>query len=108
VGMVVYLRFVVTGVIAIVLMLSPVGDTAPAAEPAAAPQVPALPATIPATWLTYHLAHRGPGCAFPGDPNPAYFYKGRTTSITYTTRPRALPTPTFRAPTWCTGNGIPP
>ncbi|MEI6258063.1 MAG: glycoside hydrolase family 32 protein [Planctomycetota bacterium] len=75
--MVVYLRFVVTGVIAIVLMLSPVGDTAPAAEPAAAPQVPALPATIPATWLTYHLAHPGPGCAFPGDPNPAYFYKGR-------------------------------
>ena len=53
------------------------GTPTPAEEPAASPQVPALPAAIPATWLTYHLAHPGPGGAMPGDPNPAYFYKGR-------------------------------
>jgi len=53
------------------------GTHTPAEEPAASPQVPSLPATIPATWLTYHLAHPGPGGAMPGDPNPAYFYKGR-------------------------------
>ena len=53
------------------------GPLAHAAEGTAAPQVPALPAEIPPTWLTYHLAHPGPGGAFPGDPNPAYFYKGR-------------------------------
>ena len=47
------------------------------AEPEAKPQVPALPAQTPATWLTYHLAHPGPGGAMPGDPNPAFFYKGR-------------------------------
>ena len=50
---------------------------AQAADPAATPPTPALPAKIPATWLTYHLAHPGPGLAFPGDPNPAYFYRGR-------------------------------
>jgi beta-fructofuranosidase len=70
-------RFVVTGVTVIVLMGSLISDATPAAEPAAPPQVPSLPAEIPATWLTYHLAHPGPGGAYPGDPNPAYFYKGR-------------------------------
>jgi len=38
---------------------------------------PAMPATPPATWLTYHLAHPGPGGAFPGDPNCAFYWKGR-------------------------------
>ena len=38
---------------------------------------PAMPENPPATWLTYHLAHPGPGNAFPGDPNPAFFWKGR-------------------------------
>ena len=28
-------------------------------------------------WLTYHLAHPGPGAAFPGDPNCAFYWKGR-------------------------------
>lgn len=36
-----------------------------------------VPANRPSTWLTYHLAHPGPRGAFPGDPNPAFFYKGR-------------------------------
>jgi beta-fructofuranosidase len=31
----------------------------------------------PADWLTYHLAHPGPTHGGPGDPNPAYYYKGR-------------------------------
>ena len=36
-----------------------------------------MPENPPKTWLTYHLAHPGPGNAFPGDPNPAFFWKGR-------------------------------
>tara|TARA_B100002019_G_scaffold286258_1_gene296462 strand:+ start:4221 stop:5714 length:1494 start_codon:yes stop_codon:yes gene_type:complete len=40
-------------------------------------ETPALPENPPKTWLTYHLAHPGPGNAWPGDPNPAFFWKGR-------------------------------
>lgn len=38
---------------------------------------PAWPSNPPPQWLTFHLAHPGPGGAFPGDPNPIFFYKGR-------------------------------
>ncbi|MFW6162864.1 MAG: LamG-like jellyroll fold domain-containing protein [Planctomycetota bacterium] len=41
------------------------------------PETPAWPKTPPAHWLTYHLAHPGPGTAHPGDPNCAFDYKGR-------------------------------
>ncbi|UCG48485.1 MAG: GH32 C-terminal domain-containing protein [Phycisphaerales bacterium] len=41
------------------------------------PETPAMPKDVPADWLTYHLAHPGPGVGMPGDPNPAYYYKGR-------------------------------
>jgi beta-fructofuranosidase len=37
-----------------------------------------MPAQLPSTWLTFHLAHPGPGKAFPGDPNCAFYWKGRT------------------------------
>ncbi len=40
-------------------------------------ETPALPSPFPATWLTYHLAHPGPGNAMPGDPNCAFYWKGR-------------------------------
>jgi len=40
-------------------------------------ETPAMPNDVPAHWLTYHLAHPGPGVGMPGDPNPAFFYKGR-------------------------------
>ena len=40
-------------------------------------ETPAMPKNPPKTWLTYHLAHPGPGIASPGDPNPAFFWKGR-------------------------------
>ena len=40
-------------------------------------ETPAMPANPPANWLTYHLAHPGPGGAFPGDPNCAFHWKGR-------------------------------
>ena len=43
----------------------------------AAIKAPAMPENPPETWLTYHLAHPGPGTATPGDPNPAFFWKGR-------------------------------
>ncbi len=43
----------------------------------AAVETPAMPANPPANWLTYHLAHPGPGSAFPGDPNCAFYWKGR-------------------------------
>jgi len=39
--------------------------------------VPAMPTNPPKTWLTYHLAHPGPGNAMPGDPNCAFYWKGR-------------------------------
>ena len=41
------------------------------------PETPAWPENPPQDWLTYHLAHPGPGNAMPGDPNPAFYYKGR-------------------------------
>jgi beta-fructofuranosidase len=40
-------------------------------------ETPAMPENPPKTWLTYHLAHPGPGTAVPGDPNPAFFWNGR-------------------------------
>ncbi len=40
-------------------------------------ETPAFPSNPPATWLTYHLAHPGPGGAMPGDPNCAIWWKGR-------------------------------
>lgn len=39
-------------------------------------ETPAMPKEIPENWLSYHLAHPGPGKAFPGDPNCAFYYKG--------------------------------
>ncbi len=39
-------------------------------------ETPAMPANPPANWLTYHLAHPGPGVAGPGDPNCAFYWKG--------------------------------
>ncbi|MBL7113827.1 MAG: hypothetical protein ISS19_17950, partial [Bacteroidales bacterium] len=41
------------------------------------PETPEWPENPPGNWPTYHLAHPGPGIAFPGDPNPAFYYKGR-------------------------------
>ncbi len=43
----------------------------------AGPQTPAMPAHPPRSWMTYHLAHPGPGGAVPADPNCAFFWKGR-------------------------------
>ena len=39
--------------------------------------IPAMPATPPPHWLSYHLIHPGPGNAFPGDPNCAFYWKGK-------------------------------
>ncbi len=41
------------------------------------PETPQWPDKPPATWLTFHLAHPGPGNAYPGDPNCIFDYKGR-------------------------------
>lgn len=41
------------------------------------PETPVWPENPPANWLSYHLAHPGPGSAMPGDPNPGFYYKGR-------------------------------
>jgi len=38
---------------------------------------PAMPENPPANWLTYHLVHPGPGRAEPGDPDCAFYWKGR-------------------------------
>ena len=40
-------------------------------------ETPKWPDNPPDNWLTFHLAHPGPGEGFPGDPNPMYYYKGR-------------------------------
>ncbi len=42
-----------------------------------APETPKRPDPAPADWLTFHLAHPGPGTAMPGDPNCAFFWKGK-------------------------------
>ena len=42
-----------------------------AEEPKTVIETPAIPKSLPKTWLTYHLAHLGSGNAVPGDPNPA-------------------------------------
>lgn len=41
------------------------------------PEKPEWPEDPPKNWLTFHLAHPGPGTGEPGDPNPAYYYKGQ-------------------------------
>ena len=41
------------------------------------PETPQWPENPPENWLTYHLAHPGPGIGHPGDPNPAWYYNGR-------------------------------
>ena len=40
-------------------------------------ETPSMPANPPADWLTCHLLHPGPGGAMPGDPNCAFYWKGR-------------------------------
>ena len=40
-------------------------------------ETPSRPENPPANWLTFHLAHPGPGTAMPGDPNCAFFWQGR-------------------------------
>jgi len=51
--------------------------SARAPGPPYVPETPAWPANPPADWVTFHLAHPGPGNAQPGDPNCAFDHKGR-------------------------------
>ena len=39
--------------------------------------IPAMPANPPPNWMTYHLVHPGPEYANPGDPNCAFYWKGK-------------------------------
>ena len=41
------------------------------------PETPQWPEDPPDHWMSYHLAHPGPGIAEPGDPNGAFYYNGR-------------------------------
>jgi len=41
------------------------------------PETPAWPKHPPANWMTFHLAHPGPGNAHPGDPNCVFDHKSR-------------------------------
>lgn len=50
---------------------------APGREIPFAYETPTRPQEVPADWLTYHLAHPGPGEGMPGDPNCAFYWKGR-------------------------------
>ena len=38
---------------------------------------PAMPKDPPASWLTFHLAHPGPGGTYPADPDAAIYWKGK-------------------------------
>jgi hypothetical protein len=40
-------------------------------------ETPRMPDPLPKGWVTYHLAHPGPGSAIPGDPNVAIYHNGR-------------------------------
>ena len=53
-------------------MLPPLVPTGPYV-----PDTPAWPDQPPANWMTFHLAHPGPGAAMPGDPNCIFDYKGQ-------------------------------
>ena len=46
-------------------------------KPGAKPDKFAMPADVPPTWLTYHLAHPGPGGTYPADPDCAIFWGGQ-------------------------------
>jgi len=60
------------------LLLSPNGELIASAQKlATGEETPAMPASPPDDWLTYHLLHPGPGGAMPGDPNCAFYWKGR-------------------------------
>ena len=41
------------------------------------PETPTRPKVVPSNWLNFHLAHPGPTAAMPGDPNCAFYIKGR-------------------------------
>ena len=47
------------------------------ADPRDILETPAWPADPPADWVSYHLAHAGPGTAAPADPNCAFYWAGR-------------------------------
>ena len=40
-------------------------------------ETPKWPKNPPDNWMSYHLLHPGPGIAWAGDPNTAFYYKGR-------------------------------
>lgn len=46
-------------------------------KPNTKPDKIAMPEKVPESWLTYHLAHPGPGGTYPADPDCALFWKGK-------------------------------
>jgi len=68
----------VTNNILTTLLLTLLTSLCSAQEPKTVIDTPAMPENPPETWLTYHLAHpAAEGTATAGDPNPAFFWKGR-------------------------------
>jgi len=59
------------------LFMALISTVSSAQVPQAIIETPSWPENPPESWLTYHLAHPGPGAATPGDPNPAFFWNGR-------------------------------
>ena len=57
------------------LFIALISTVSIAQVPQAIIETPAWPQNPPDSWLTYHLAHPGPGEAFPGDPNCAFYWK---------------------------------
>ena len=68
----------VTNNILTTLLLTLITSLCSAQEPKTVIDTPAMPENPPETWLTYHLAHpEAEETATAGDPNPAFFWKGR-------------------------------
>jgi len=59
------------------LFMALISTVSIAQVPQAIIETPAWPQNPPDSWMTYHLAHPGPGEAFPGDPNCAFYWNGR-------------------------------
>jgi sucrose-6-phosphate hydrolase SacC (GH32 family) len=67
-----FATFALCGAVALIAAAHKSAEAAPVES-----ETPAMPANPPDNWLTYHLLHPGPGGAMPGDPNCAFFWKGR-------------------------------
>ena len=71
-------------------------------------ETPSMPAHPPATWLTYHLAHPGPGGERRRSELRFLLERPLSSALHLQAPGRVPPSPTSPAQTWCIGSGTPP